>query len=74
MTLFQITFVWPNDDWTWIDVEANDFHQSMLIALDKCPATCRVQRIERLQEGNFRSFAYRAKGTGQAQIAPLWPA
>jgi hypothetical protein len=45
---FQITFAWPNDDWTWIDVEANDFHQAMLIALDKCPLTCRVQRIERL--------------------------
>jgi hypothetical protein len=42
----QITFVWPNGDWTWINVEANDFHQAMLIALDKCPSHCRVQRIE----------------------------
>lgn len=55
MTLFQITFVWPNDDWTWIDVEAVSFHQAMLIALDKCPATCRVHHIERLQEGKHFS-------------------
>lgn len=55
MTLFQITFVWPNDDWTWIDVEAVSFHQAMLIALDKCPATCRVKGIERLQEGKHFS-------------------
>jgi hypothetical protein len=48
MTLFQITFAWPNDDWTWIDVKASDFHQAMLFALDKCPATCRVQRVERM--------------------------
>lgn len=51
MTLFQITFVWPNDDWTWADVEANDFHQAMLFALDKCPAGCRVKSIERLKAG-----------------------
>jgi hypothetical protein len=50
-TKFQITFVWPNDDWTWIDVEALDFHQSMLVALDKCPPNCRVKSIERLPEG-----------------------
>lgn len=48
MTTFQITFVWPDDDWTWIDVEANDFHQAMLIALDKLPSSCRVHRIEKL--------------------------
>jgi hypothetical protein len=48
---FQITFAWPNDDWTWINVEANDFHQAMLVALDKCPLNCRVQKIEREPEG-----------------------
>jgi hypothetical protein len=57
MTLFQITFVWPNDDWTWTDVEANDFHQAMLFALDKCPATCRVKSIERLQAGKDYALA-----------------
>ena len=55
MTKYQITFVWPNDDWTWIDVEANDFHQAMLIGIDKCPLTCRVKRIEPEPEGkSFR--------------------
>jgi hypothetical protein len=48
---FQITFVWPDDDWTWINVEANDFHQAMLIALDKCPTLARVKNIEREPEG-----------------------
>jgi hypothetical protein len=51
MTLFQITFVWPDDSWTWTDEEAKDFHQAMLFALDKCPAPCRVKSIERLKAG-----------------------
>lgn len=63
MTLFQITFVWPNDDWTWIDVEANDFHQSMLFALDKCPAGCRVKSIERLQLGVDYAIALKAENS-----------
>jgi hypothetical protein len=46
MKHYEITFEWPNGDWTWIDVEANDFHQSMLIALDRCPLTCRVHSIQ----------------------------
>src|SRR5580698_3560746 len=31
---YEITFEWPNGAWTWIDVEANDYHQAMLIGLD----------------------------------------
>jgi hypothetical protein len=45
MKNYEITFEWPNGDWTWIDVEANDFHQAMFIALDRCPLTCRVHSI-----------------------------
>ena len=45
MKRYEITFEWPNGDWTWAVVEANDFHQAMLIALDKCPLTCRVHRV-----------------------------
>lgn len=48
MKRFQITFIWPNDDWTWIDIEASDFHQAMLVALDKLPFSCRVHNIMRL--------------------------
>jgi hypothetical protein len=43
---YEITFEWPNGDWTWIDVEANDYHQAMLIGLDRCPLTCRVHSIQ----------------------------
>lgn len=45
MKNYELTFVWPNDDWTWTYVEASDFHQAMLMALDKCPLTCRVHGI-----------------------------
>lgn len=45
MKNYEITFEWPNGDWTWIYAQANDFHQAMLIALDKCPLTCRVHGI-----------------------------
>jgi hypothetical protein len=26
MKNYEVTFEWPNDDWTWIYVEARDFH------------------------------------------------
>lgn len=45
MKNYELTFVWPNDDWTWTYVEASDFHQAMLMALDKCPLTCRVYGV-----------------------------
>lgn len=45
MKNYEITFEWPNGDWTWTYVEANDFHQAMLVALDKCPLTCRVHGV-----------------------------
>ena len=45
MKTYEITFVWPNEDWTWIYVEVNDFHQAMFVALDKCPATCRIHHM-----------------------------
>jgi hypothetical protein len=41
MKNYEITFVWPNDDWTWIYVEAVDFHQALLLALQRCPRECR---------------------------------
>ena len=46
MKNYEITFEWPNGDWTWIDVEANDYHQAMLIGLDRCPLSCRVHNIQ----------------------------
>jgi hypothetical protein len=46
MKNYEITFEWQNGDWTWIDVEANDYHQAMLIGLDRCPLTCRVHSIQ----------------------------
>jgi hypothetical protein len=45
MKNYEITFVWPNDDWTWIYVEVRDFHSAMLRALDACPRGCRVHSI-----------------------------
>jgi hypothetical protein len=45
MKNYEITFEWPNGDWTWIYAEANDFHQALLVALDKCPLTCRVHNV-----------------------------
>jgi hypothetical protein len=47
MTRYEITFVWPNDDWTWIYREAKDFHTAMLIALMELPVECRVKSIVR---------------------------
>jgi hypothetical protein len=43
---YQITFEWPNGDWTWLNTRARDYHQIILMALDACPTTCRVRRIE----------------------------
>jgi hypothetical protein len=48
MKKYQLTFVWPNGDWTWTDVEAKDFHEAMILALLKLPETCRVQRVDLL--------------------------
>jgi hypothetical protein len=45
MKNYEITFEWPNGDWTWIYVEAVDFHQAILWALDRQPATTRVHSI-----------------------------
>lgn len=63
MTLFQITFVWPDDSWTWADIEAKDFHQAMLFGLDKCPAPCRVKSIERLTAGIDYALALKAENS-----------
>jgi hypothetical protein len=46
MKNYEITFVWPNEDWTWIYVEARDFHQAMLLALNACPRECSVHSIQ----------------------------
>lgn len=48
MYKFEITFVWPNNDWTWIYREAKDFHAAMLIALIELPDGCRVKSIIRI--------------------------
>jgi hypothetical protein len=48
---YQITFVHPNEDWTWINRQAADFHQAMLMAFDELPAGARVLRIEVEPEG-----------------------
>jgi hypothetical protein len=45
MRNYEITFAWPNGNETWIYAEAIDFQQAMLVALDKCPLTCRVRSI-----------------------------
>jgi len=44
--LFEITFLWPNGNWTWIQETASDFHDVMLVALLQCPREARVLRIE----------------------------
>ena len=46
MKNFEVTFVWPNDDWSWIYVEAVDFHQALLLALQLCPRECRVHHLQ----------------------------
>ena len=48
MTRYQITFAWPNEDWTWIDVKEASFHAAICTALSRCPASCRIVRIENL--------------------------
>jgi hypothetical protein len=45
---YQITFEWPNGDWTWIDRDLFDYHEAMLVALRACPRECRVHNIQRL--------------------------
>jgi hypothetical protein len=45
MDEFEVTFRWPNDDWTWIYVEAKDFQSAMFKAMEKCPDGCRVKSI-----------------------------
>lgn len=46
--LYEITFLWPNGDWTWIKKDARDFHEALLLGLLACPDGCRVLRIERM--------------------------
>ena len=46
MKNFEVTFEWPNGDWTWIYVEAVDFHQALLLALQRCPRECRVHHLQ----------------------------
>lgn len=42
---YQVTFEWPNGDWTWIDIEAKDFHQAILMALLQCPRECSIKSV-----------------------------
>jgi hypothetical protein len=57
MQTYQITFEWPNSDWTWTNIEARDFHQSILLALNACPATCRVISIQSLTPAQIKTNA-----------------
>lgn len=43
---YEITFVWPNGDWTWIYASAPDFHDVLAIAVDKCPDGARVHGVQ----------------------------
>ena len=70
MKTYQITFVWPNGDWTWTDKEANDWHQVMLIALENCLRECRVQWIERLPEGKSFSPPAAIRARGERRLTP----
>ena len=45
MTTYEVTFVWPNDDWTWVYVEAVDFQDAMLKSMLACPNACRVKSL-----------------------------
>jgi len=45
MKRYEVTFEWPNGDWTWVFILVKDFHEAMLQALILCPATCRVHRV-----------------------------
>jgi hypothetical protein len=46
MKNYEVTFEWPNGDWTWIYVETEDFHKAMLLALASCPRDCRVHHLQ----------------------------
>jgi hypothetical protein len=46
MKNYEVTFEWPNGDWTWIYVEGEDFHKAMLLALASCPRDCRVHHLQ----------------------------
>src|SRR5580693_7801925 len=45
MNNYEITFEWPNGDWTWIYLEAKDFHEAICRALCECPRECRVHNV-----------------------------
>ena len=46
MKNFEVTFEWPNGDWTWIYVEAKDFHEAICRALCECPRECRIHHLQ----------------------------
>jgi hypothetical protein len=46
MKNYEVTFEWPNDDWTWIYVEARDFHHAIIVALEQCPRGCLVHGVQ----------------------------
>jgi hypothetical protein len=49
MIKFEITFVWPNGEWTWINVEALDFQDAMGIAISRLPISCRIKSIVKVK-------------------------
>jgi hypothetical protein len=48
---YEITFEWPNGDWTWTFSDEEDFHGAMLQALKLCPPSCRVAKVVAEPEG-----------------------
>jgi hypothetical protein len=61
---FELTFEWPNGDWTWIYYQARDFHDAMLEALKQCDVGCRVKSVVRSPDGFKR-------GRRIAMVEPL---
>jgi hypothetical protein len=45
MKRYELTFEKSHGDWTWIIVEAKDFHDAMLLALFHCPKGERVHKV-----------------------------
>jgi hypothetical protein len=48
--VFELTFVYPNGDWTWEYHSADDYHHAITIALMVCPREARIKGIELVPE------------------------
>jgi hypothetical protein len=61
---FELTFEWPNGDWTWTYYQARDFHEALLEALKQCPDGCRVHGVVRSPEGFKRGRRVESEKAG----------